>query len=293
MSSTYNMGVQLFNKEQYNLACWPLDLAHKAAWAKVQSLSENKAGASVNDMVSEACAKCSALVDARHRNGEPGQARIILIDGLNQWAQAQTKLHPIRCPHSLVRSFVNLMCLENQPAEKEVRSLYTFICDIQPPLQVGIMGLLLEEALRNAKETFQLRSRMFKYVFRNSGKTTSAGTSNSTSNTSENGNPHCLREGIGPSATWSRAFLVKFQPCLSHPSHWRILEDYIESLMQVGVIYEQMGAVDEAEKKFREGYRLALAQNLPWALASFSSCLGEVHRKRHLWESAVSYFIKV
>ncbi|CAM6113601.1 unnamed protein product [Calypogeia fissa] len=70
MSSTYNMGVQLFNKKQYSLACWPLDLEHKAAWAKVQSLSENKAGASVNDMVSEACAKCSAVVDARHRKAD-------------------------------------------------------------------------------------------------------------------------------------------------------------------------------------------------------------------------------
>ncbi|CAM6096994.1 unnamed protein product [Calypogeia fissa] len=624
MSSTYNMGVQLFNRKQYNLACWPLELAHKAAWAKVTSISsDNKAGALVNDMISEACAKCSALVDARDRNGEPGQARLILTDGLVQWAQAQTKLHLIRCPHSLVRSFVKLTCLQNQaivsnPAETEVRSLYTFIYDIKPPLQVRIMGLLLEEehtvcqameeqfpdtchkmkeqitkillnklytgpdfelersrvlirkcydssiqgtenltsciqdiseavvsleaaledrkkctpgpvaslkkqlaiaysmmgicsyavdhycqeflpnvvlslkmwrcvldsdvvhgglselqnssttaiseedalvlllyisellsiqgysillrevqemilkvirnskqsiadkewvefwmkrraghllctmpfpcglfstirqtfnaaaspeefwvgyfdllpgslleahwqsaqdfldhkggatgsvrstrpdafeylknlvlerlpdgqtstqftlqtaglyhliadlslvdgdtheALRNAKEAFQLRSRLFKYVFRNSGKKSSGGTSNFTSNLSEKENSNCLqlREGIGPSATWAWPFSVKLQHCLSHPSHWRILGDYIESLMQVGVIYEQMGTVDEAEKNFREGHRLALAQNLPWALASFSSCLGEVHRKRHLWESAERYFIK-
>lgn len=45
---------------------------------------------------------------------------------------------------------LQLMCVENQPMvsntdETEVRSLYTYIRDIQPPLQVGIIGLLLEE----------------------------------------------------------------------------------------------------------------------------------------------------
>lgn len=91
-------------------ACWPLDLAHKAAWAKVNcTSSDNNASESVNDMVSEACAKCLALVDARNRNGDPGQARLILIDGLVQWAQAHAKFHQIKCPHSLVRSFVKVL----------------------------------------------------------------------------------------------------------------------------------------------------------------------------------------
>lgn len=70
---------------------------------------DSKSGALVNETVAEAYAKCLALVDARSRNGEPEQARVILIDGLVQWAQAKAKMHLIKSPHVLVRSFVKVI----------------------------------------------------------------------------------------------------------------------------------------------------------------------------------------
>ncbi|KAJ7538555.1 hypothetical protein O6H91_11G054000 [Diphasiastrum complanatum] len=77
-----------------------------------------------------------------------------------------------------------------------------------------------------------------------------------------------------------------------NPSQWRVLGDYLESLMQVGVLYERVGSVGEAERSFQEGLRLSFAQNLPLAEALFSSCLGELHRKKHLWSEAEHDFEK-
>jgi separase len=62
----------------------------------------------------------------------------------------------------------------------------------------------------------------------------------------------------------------------SEPNPWRVLGDYVESLMQIGVISEKMGAVDDALASFSEGYSVSSAQNLPLARAAFKSCLGKI-----------------
>lgn len=102
------------------------------------------------------------------------------------------------------------------------------------------------QAISNAKEAFQLRARLFKYVFYNSGK--SGPRSNASSYTSGSGDANILqlRERVGPSATCSWPSSVKIQQFLSHPSQWRVLGDYIESLLQVRNIFHFLaGSVTE------------------------------------------------
>ncbi|GLJ31010.1 hypothetical protein SUGI_0619970 [Cryptomeria japonica] len=58
-------------------------------------------------------------------------------------------------------------------------------------------------------------------------------------------------------------------------SQWIVLGNYLESLMQVGVLYEMVGAANEAEYVFQE---------------AFGSSLGEIYRKCHKWEMAEKRF---
>jgi separase len=70
------------------------------------------------------------------------------------------------------------------------------------------------------------------------------------------------------------------------PSQWVVLGNYLENLMQVGVLCEMVGDGDEAENIFQEGLKISNAQDLPLGQAAFGSCLGEIYRKRHSWEKA-------
>ncbi|KAH9290826.1 hypothetical protein KI387_034943, partial [Taxus chinensis] len=76
-------------------------------------------------------------------------------------------------------------------------------------------------------------------------------------------------------------------------SQWIVLGNYLESLMQVGVVYEMAGAANEAEYIFLEGLNISNAQDLPLGQAAFGSCLGEIYRKCHKWEIAEKTFKNV
>ncbi|CAM6035438.1 unnamed protein product [Sphagnum compactum] len=151
----------------------------------------------------------------------------------------------------------------------------------------------IREAMKYAKKGLSLRLRTFTHAFVMVDKgmsclNTEDSQSSPQSDRAEKNKVGRL-EALGSAAitNWPR-FTSSAKPVKFGPSQWRILGDYIESLMQVGVIHERMGAVDDAERSFREGQRLSLAHNMLLAQAAFSSCLGEVHRKRHLWELAES-----
>ncbi|XP_057825408.2 separase isoform X2 [Cryptomeria japonica] len=73
-------------------------------------------------------------------------------------------------------------------------------------------------------------------------------------------------------------------------SQWVVLGNYLESLMQVGVLYEMVGAANEAEYVFQEGLNISNAQYLPLCQAAFGSSLGEIYRKCHKWEIAEKRF---
>lgn len=70
------------------------------------------------------------------------------------------------------------------------------------------------------------------------------------------------------------------------PSQWVFLGNYLENVMQVGVLYEMLGDGDEAKNIFQEGLKISNAQYLPLGQAAFRSCLGEICQKHHSWEKA-------
>ncbi|KAG6557376.1 hypothetical protein Mapa_001306 [Marchantia paleacea] len=161
MSSTYNMGVQLFNAKQYSSACWPLEVAYKAAWARINSTRRiTEADASLSEMISEACAKCSVLADARNRNGESEVSKLLLIEGVTEWARVQPLASNIQPPRALVKSFIKLMCVEMKPlycsyGEGKDCSLYGVLGALQPPLNAETLGVVLEEELAACKSLIE------------------------------------------------------------------------------------------------------------------------------------------
>ncbi|CAI7868110.1 unnamed protein product, partial [Closterium sp. NIES-53] len=58
------------------------------------------------------------------------------------------------------------------------------------------------------------------------------------------------------------------------PSPWRLVADYVDSLHQLGSVFEHLGMTDEAERRFTEGLHIARALALPHAQGIFSSYLG-------------------
>jgi hypothetical protein len=71
---------------------------------------------------------------------------------------------------------------------------------------------------------------------------------------------------------------------------WRIVGDYLESLLLVGTLSESAGMVDDAEQNFREGRRVAEAVGAAHAEAEFHSAMGEVKRKKGNWGAAEEAF---
>ncbi|XP_024524696.1 separase [Selaginella moellendorffii] len=130
----------------------------------------------------------------------------------------------------------------------------------------------LEMAIKLATESLQLRLKLLNRTF-----LVSKDVSHSTSKSKV--------EAVGPSAVLSWPSLLSRNTCYEF-SQWHILGDYLESLMQVGSLHEKLGFSDEAERSFREGLWLAKAQNLTFSCIRFTSALGEVHRKQHMWEHA-------
>lgn len=143
------------------------------------------------------------------------------------------------------------------------------------------------DALKFATEGFNLRSRVLSRMFQMSGKETVLKHTESSHRRSQGDEGQRNKAGSlevqGSVATIAWPTLTtSVGQSESRPSPWRVLGDYIESLMQLGVTYEKMGAVDDAERKFREGYNLSLAQHMSLAQATFGSCLGKVVKIFHL-----------
>ena len=134
-------------------------------------------------------------------------------------------------------------------------------------------------ALKYAKEALQLRLRLVSHMFHMGSKEFSHSQTESLNSQVDAAEGHrniAGRLGVrGSVATLVWPTLKRTARSLEFdPSPWRVLGDYIESLMQVGVTSEKLGAVDDALHSFREGYTLSLSQQMPLAQAAFESCLG-------------------
>ncbi|KAL5787518.1 hypothetical protein ACOSP7_004467 [Xanthoceras sorbifolium] len=69
-------------------------------------------------------------------------------------------------------------------------------------------------------------------------------------------------------------------------SPWNVLKCYLESTLQVGIIYELVGNGIEAETFLLWGKSISCSQSLPLFIVAYSSVLGKLYRKKRLWDLA-------
>ncbi|KAK9167645.1 hypothetical protein Scep_002836 [Stephania cephalantha] len=78
----------------------------------------------------------------------------------------------------------------------------------------------------------------------------------------------------------------KYESC--NLSQWNVLECYLESILQLGTIYEATGNAPFAEALLLQGKHISSAEGLPIFRVVFASALGEIYCKKLLWELAES-----
>ncbi|KAH7299924.1 hypothetical protein KP509_24G035800 [Ceratopteris richardii] len=143
----------------------------------------------------------------------------------------------------------------------------------------------LEEALKYAREALHFRLKLVNRYFKVSSKSPS-----NTDSEAELSEKVVFLHASGRMAVRNWPGINLKERAEVGPSQWQIINVYLESLMQVGVLSEMLGLVDDADSSFREGHQIAKAQGLVFAEGIFQSCLGETLRKRHMWDQARNSF---
>ncbi|KAF3435151.1 hypothetical protein FNV43_RR22238 [Rhamnella rubrinervis] len=69
-------------------------------------------------------------------------------------------------------------------------------------------------------------------------------------------------------------------------SPWNVLQCYLESTLQVGIVHELIGSGTEAETLFIWGKDISCSQSLPLFMVSFSSVLGKLYCRKKHWDLA-------
>ncbi|XAR49404.1 Separase [Bertholletia excelsa] len=77
---------------------------------------------------------------------------------------------------------------------------------------------------------------------------------------------------------WSQDSDASLEGCILTP--WNVLQCYVESTLQVGIIYELIGNGFEAETLLQWGKNISCFQGLPLFQVAFSSVLGRLYRKQ-------------
>jgi tetratricopeptide (TPR) repeat protein len=149
-----------------------------------------------------------------------------------------------------------------------------------------------DEALCEATEALRIRFGLFGHTFG-----TAKGSETEGQSDGEESQPQSKSAILTPTAMAGRAGWISLYSqkavsgrvsVLHNP--WRIVGDYLESLLLVGTLWESAGMVDDAEQNFREGRRIAEAVGAAHAEAEFHSAMGEVKRKKGNWEAAKEAF---
>ncbi|KAG9458960.1 hypothetical protein H6P81_003468 [Aristolochia fimbriata] len=78
--------------------------------------------------------------------------------------------------------------------------------------------------------------------------------------------------------------LQRLEDCILSP--WNVLQCYLESCLQVGLIHETIGNGVEAEAFFRMGMKISCVQSLPLYRVAFGCFLGQLFCKKGLWSLA-------
>ncbi|OQU85801.1 hypothetical protein SORBI_3004G312400 [Sorghum bicolor] len=71
---------------------------------------------------------------------------------------------------------------------------------------------------------------------------------------------------------------------------WSVLRYYLESTLQVAMMYELIGNAAEAEVHLRTGKEISNFHGFPVFCIVFTSCLGQLYCKQQLWDEAKSEF---
>ncbi|KAJ4836891.1 hypothetical protein Tsubulata_046816 [Turnera subulata] len=144
-----------------------------------------------------------------------------------------------------------------------------------------IAGGYLFEALSYAKEAHRLRTKLFqeKLVYSVEKKAEKC-----TGNEDQFNGKLLVYESIACEVWSFDTNLLDMEACYLSP--WKVLQCYLESTLQVGVILETIGNGVEAESFLLLGKDISCSQGLPLFVAAFSSALGKLYRKKHNWALA-------
>ncbi|XP_021889373.1 separase isoform X3 [Carica papaya] len=145
----------------------------------------------------------------------------------------------------------------------------------------------LSEALSYAKDAHRLRTQLFQEKFKYSVEQ-QVEKCNDFGNDIEKHMYNLTDFQVSKSVAcvmWSfETVLRDVNGCYLSP--WNVLQCYLESTLQVGVINELIGNGKEAETLLLWGKTISSLQSLSLFTVAFSSVLGRLYRKEHLWDLA-------
>ncbi|XP_014518647.1 separase isoform X1 [Vigna radiata var. radiata] len=72
----------------------------------------------------------------------------------------------------------------------------------------------------------------------------------------------------------------------SYLSAWKVMQCYLESTLQLGIIHEMIGDGAEAETFLKWGKAISCSLNLPFFAVAFSCSLGKLYIKKRHWDLA-------
>ncbi|CAH9139462.1 unnamed protein product [Cuscuta epithymum] len=104
----------------------------------------------------------------------------------------------------------------------------------------------------------------------------------------QNGN-YCLAsfqiyDPVATEALFCENISFDSEGCMLTP--WNVLQCYLESTLQVGIINEILGNGDVAKHYLQLGKVISCSQSLPLFIVSFSCIIGQIYIKQELWEMA-------
>ncbi|XP_010245919.1 PREDICTED: separase isoform X3 [Nelumbo nucifera] len=219
-----------------------------------------------------------------------------LLIGFQQKFSLSSSIFPLRSHHPKSYLGIELTLdevkevvsdlMSRVPVPKHSAFLAGYLCyDLAERL---ISSGRLLEALSYAREARSLRSKLLKEKFIYSIE--------QTRNCSESGEAtECHKYGhfnlailgsvateVWPGVTNSESW--DMEDCILSP--WNVLQCYLESTLQVGVIYEAIGNGAEAEALLLGGKSISCIQGLQLFNIAFSSTLGKIYHNKKHWDLA-------
>ncbi|KHN33472.1 Separin [Glycine soja] len=145
----------------------------------------------------------------------------------------------------------------------------------------------LIEALSSAKEAHRLHAKLFQRKF-----THNVQQQNEEKNVMVDSSKNLMDgvENIGLNLSVAREVLlfdsISWDLKDSYLSAWKVMQCYLESTLQLGIIHEMIGDGAEAETYLKWGKAISCSLKLPFFIIIFSSSLGKLYLKKRLWDLA-------